>query len=82
MEEIHCSSDDFLILQFASHSKLLTRIRDNKSSQKHPSCWDDDGGILPKDMNDPVEQVLTAAEDGNLESLKNLIGKDSSLLMV
>ncbi|KAM3729084.1 Pappalysin-1 [Dirofilaria immitis] len=70
------------IIDFASQSKLMARIRDNKPNRKFPSCWDDDDddGILAKDMNDPKEQVLTAAEDGNLESLKNLISNNPLLL--
>ncbi|OZC08632.1 ankyrin repeat protein [Onchocerca flexuosa] len=70
------------IIDFASQSKLMARIRDNKPNRKLPSCWDDDDddGILAKDMNDPKEQVLTAAEDGDLESLKDLISNNPSLL--
>lgn len=62
----------------------MTRERDNKSDRKLSSGWDDDNddGIFAKDMNDPKEQVLTAAEDGNLESLKNLISNNPSLLSV
>ncbi|EFO12832.2 ankyrin repeat containing protein, partial [Loa loa] len=70
------------IIDFASQSKLMARIRDNKPNRKLPSRWDDDDddGILIKDMNDPIEQVLTAAEDGNLDLLKDLIGNNPSLL--
>ncbi|CAG9537009.1 unnamed protein product [Cercopithifilaria johnstoni] len=70
------------IIDFASQSRLMARIRDNKPNRKLPSRWDDDDddGILDKDMNDPKEQVLTAAEDGNLELLKDLIGNNPSLL--
>lgn len=62
----------------------MGRIRDTKLNRKFPSLWDDDNddSILAKDMNDPKEQVLTAAEDGNLESLKDLIGNNPSLLSV
>lgn len=62
----------------------MARIRDNKPNRKLPSRWDDDDddGILAKDMNDPKEQVLTAAENGNLESLKDLITNNPSLLSV
>uniref|UniRef100_A0A0R3RPL7 ANK_REP_REGION domain-containing protein n=1 Tax=Elaeophora elaphi TaxID=1147741 RepID=A0A0R3RPL7_9BILA len=69
------------IIDFASQSKLMAKIRDNKPNQKLPSRWDDDDDdVLAKDMSDPKEQLLTAAEDGNLELLKDLIGNDSSLL--
>lgn len=68
------------VIDFTRQSKLMAKIRDNK--RKLPSRWDDDDddGILAKDMNDPKEQVLTAAEDGNLESLKDLIENNPSLL--
>lgn len=47
------------------------------------SAWEEDEeGIMEKDMEDPREQFLTAAEDGNLEKIKEMIGKYPDFLHV
>lgn len=47
------------------------------------SGWDvDEEGVAEKDLMDPGEQVLTAAEDGDLELLKHLLSEDIQLLQV
>lgn len=47
------------------------------------SGWDvDDEGVAEKDLMDPGEQVLTAAEDGDLDQLKHLLAEDIQLLKV
>lgn len=62
----------------------MAKIRDTRpGQQKLASRWDDDDdGIAEKDMSDPKEQVRTAAENGNMELLKELVGRDPSLLRV
>lgn len=35
-----------------------------------------------KDLSDPVEQFLTAAEEGDLESMERLLNGNPDLLMV
>ncbi|VDN01767.1 unnamed protein product [Thelazia callipaeda] len=61
----------------------MAEIRDNKPNFKLPSYWDDDNDcdIIVKDMSDPNEQVLTAAENGDIELLKSLINDCPSLLL-
>lgn len=47
------------------------------------SAWEEDeDGIEEKNMEDPKEQFLTAAEEGNLEKLKELIQKYPDFLHV
>lgn len=47
------------------------------------SGWEeDDDGILEKDLTDPSEQFLTAAEEGNLETLKKMYEKNPEFLHV
>lgn len=47
------------------------------------SNWEDDEvGIQPKDLNDPAEQFLTAAEDGDLEKLEKMYAAHPELLQV
>lgn len=47
------------------------------------SGWDDgDDGIQEKDLSDPCEQFLTAAENGDLEKLKQMYYKHPEYLHV
>lgn len=47
------------------------------------SGWDDgDQGIEEKDMSDPKEQFLSAAENGNLTLLKEMYSKYPEFLIV
>lgn len=62
-------------------AEILERIRDEKKRGMFVSGWEeDDEGIAEKNMDDPAEQVLTAAETGNIEKLKELLSRDPSLL--
>ena len=45
-------------------------------------CLEDDEGIEPKDLSDPTEQFLTAAEEGHLEALQKLFALRPELLKV
>ncbi len=63
----------------------MDAIRAAKKSQPgmFVSSWDaDDDGVAEKDLFDPGEQVLTAAEDGDLETLKRLLADNPQLLKV
>jgi len=67
------------------NDELWQKIRDEK--KKAPgmfvSAWEEDeDGIEEKNMEDPKEQFLTAAEEGNLEELKELIQKYPDFLYV
>uniref|UniRef100_A0AC34R8W1 Ankyrin repeat domain-containing protein 49 n=1 Tax=Panagrolaimus sp. JU765 TaxID=591449 RepID=A0AC34R8W1_9BILA len=60
------------------NDELWQKIRDEK--KKTPgmfvSAWEEDeDGIEEKNLEDPKEQFLTAAEEGNLEKLKDMIEK-------
>ena len=47
------------------------------------SAWEEDEeGIVEKNLEDPKEQFLTAAEEGNLERLKEMIEKYPNFLHV
>ena len=64
---------------------MWQKIRDEK--KKAPgmfvSAWEEDeDGIEEMNMEDPKEQFLTAAEEGNLEELKELIQKYPDFLYV
>uniref|UniRef100_A0AC35FE04 Ankyrin repeat domain-containing protein 49 n=1 Tax=Panagrolaimus sp. PS1159 TaxID=55785 RepID=A0AC35FE04_9BILA len=67
------------------NDELWEKLRNDK--KKSPgmfvSAWEEDEeGITQKDMQDPKEQFLTAAEDGNLEQLKQMIEKYPNFLHV
>ncbi|CEF62677.1 Lethal (2) 35Be [Strongyloides ratti] len=60
--------------------EVLEEIRDKKSKGMFVSGWEnDDTDIIPKNMTDPVEQFLTAAEEGDLQTIKEKLQKDGSL---
>ena len=44
--------------------------------------WNVKIAVFFQDMTDPVEQFLTAAEDGELDKLKRLFAENPDLLMV
>uniref|UniRef100_A0A0N5BSY2 ANK_REP_REGION domain-containing protein n=1 Tax=Strongyloides papillosus TaxID=174720 RepID=A0A0N5BSY2_STREA len=61
--------------------EVLEEIRDKKSKGMFVSGWDnDDTDIIPKNMEDPVEQFLTAAEEGDFNTIKERLEKDKSLM--
>uniref|UniRef100_A0A914IHB1 Uncharacterized protein n=1 Tax=Globodera rostochiensis TaxID=31243 RepID=A0A914IHB1_GLORO len=65
--------------------QLLGEILSIKMENQPPmfvSGWDEDEqDIEHKDMTDPVEQFLTAAEEGDLHLMERLLGEKSELLM-
>uniref|UniRef100_A0A183CE39 ANK_REP_REGION domain-containing protein n=1 Tax=Globodera pallida TaxID=36090 RepID=A0A183CE39_GLOPA len=65
--------------------QLLGEILSIKMENQPPmfvSGWDEDEqDIEPRDMTDPVEQFLTAAEEGDLHLMERLLGEKSELLM-
>lgn len=61
----------------------MEKIRDQKKKGMFVSGWEnDDDGVAEKNMNDPKEQVLTAAEHGNVSLLQGLIASNPSYLEV
>ncbi|VDM42250.1 unnamed protein product [Toxocara canis] len=62
-------------------AEYLEWIRDEKKRGMFVSGWEeDDDGITEKNLEDPAEQMLTAAETGNVTLLKELHERDPSLL--
>ena len=66
--------------------KLAQLMEIKRAVESNPamfvSGWEeDDQDIEEKDMTDPVEQFLTAAEDGELDKLKRLFAENPDLLM-
>ncbi|PAV63385.1 hypothetical protein WR25_06321 isoform B [Diploscapter pachys] len=62
---------------------LLNEIRDKK--EQNPgmfvSAWEEDNtGIEAKNLEDPIETFLTAAEEGNGEKVRELLEFDPSLI--
>ncbi|VDK57235.1 unnamed protein product [Anisakis simplex] len=64
-------------------AEVLERIRDEKKRGMFVSGWEeDDEGIAEKNLDDPAEQMLTAAETGDVKLLVELYQRDRSLLEV
>ncbi|KAH7699957.1 Protein F26F4.12 [Aphelenchoides avenae] len=64
-------------------SEMWDNIRNEKKAMPSMfvSGWEeDDEGIEPKDLSDPTEQFLTAAEEGHLEALQKLYSQHPELL--
>lgn len=64
---------------------MFEQIRDQKKTNPglFVSGWDvDEEGIIGKDLSDPREQVLTAAEEGELDQLQALLKKFPEFLHV
>uniref|UniRef100_A0A915ABV1 Ankyrin repeat domain-containing protein 49 n=1 Tax=Parascaris univalens TaxID=6257 RepID=A0A915ABV1_PARUN len=62
-------------------TEALERIRDEKKRGMFVSGWEeDDEGIAEKNPEDPAEQMLTAAETGDIALLEKLYQRDPSLL--
>uniref|UniRef100_A0A914CQ29 Ankyrin repeat domain-containing protein 49 n=1 Tax=Acrobeloides nanus TaxID=290746 RepID=A0A914CQ29_9BILA len=64
---------------------LLEQIRDQKKTNPgmFVSGWEvDEDGIIERDMTDPKEQILSAAEEGDLDRLKALLLNRPDLLQI
>uniref|UniRef100_A0A7E4VPP3 ANK_REP_REGION domain-containing protein n=1 Tax=Panagrellus redivivus TaxID=6233 RepID=A0A7E4VPP3_PANRE len=67
------------------NDELWEKIRDNKKKvpDMFVSAWEEDeDGITEKDLTDPKEQFLTAAEEGNLEVIREMVEKYPDFLHV
>uniref|UniRef100_A0AC34F8G2 Ankyrin repeat domain-containing protein 49 n=1 Tax=Panagrolaimus sp. ES5 TaxID=591445 RepID=A0AC34F8G2_9BILA len=74
-----------IVGELGENDELWEKLRNDK--KKSPgmfvSAWEEDEeGIVEKDLADPKEQFLTAAEDGNLDQLKTMIEKYPNFLHV
>ncbi|MFH4979370.1 hypothetical protein AB6A40_006079 [Gnathostoma spinigerum] len=62
-------------------AEVLEKIRDEKKRGMFVSGWEeDDEGIAEKNMDDPREQILTAAENGEIRKIEELYRIDPTLL--
>uniref|UniRef100_A0A0N4ZRA6 Palmitoyltransferase n=1 Tax=Parastrongyloides trichosuri TaxID=131310 RepID=A0A0N4ZRA6_PARTI len=60
--------------------EVLEEIRDKKNKGMFVSGWEnDENDLISKNMDDPIEQFLTAAEEGNLDLIKEKLNNDISL---
>ncbi|KAL3123058.1 hypothetical protein niasHT_001258 [Heterodera trifolii] len=68
-----------------SNPQLIGEIMSTKMANQPPmfiSGWEEDEqGIEQKDMSDPIEQFLSAAEEGNLHLMELLLSERPDLLM-
>jgi len=71
---------------FCFQADLWTKIRDQQTSEPSMfvSGWegDEERGLVPGNAADPSEQFLTAAENGDLETLREMHEQNPTLLMV
>jgi ankyrin repeat protein len=77
--------DSDVVGELGQNDELWEKLRNDK--RKTPgmfvSAWEEDeDGITEKNLEDPREQFLTAAEEGNLEKLKEMIEKHPNFLHV
>lgn len=75
----------FQLIVSILQKELIDEIRDKKESNPgmFVSAWQDDTeGLEEKNMEDPIEKWLTAAEDGELELVKVLLEETPNLLNV
>ncbi|KAF1761731.1 hypothetical protein GCK72_009987 [Caenorhabditis remanei] len=72
--DAQATAEDGVNLGFTK--ELIDEIRDKKESNPgmFVSAWQDDNeGLEEKDLENPIETWLTAAEDGNLELIKTIL---------
>ncbi|CAO4369951.1 unnamed protein product [Caenorhabditis nigoni] len=79
--EAQSTAEDGVNLGFTK--ELIDEIRDKKETNPgmFVSAWQDDNdGLEEKDMENPIEKWLTAAEEGDLDLIKLLIEEDETRL--
>lgn len=79
--EAQATAEDGMNLGFTK--ELIDEIRDKKETNPgmFVSAWQDDTeGLAEKNMEDPIEKWLTAAEEGDLELVMKFLEENPSLL--
>ncbi|CAJ0579738.1 unnamed protein product, partial [Mesorhabditis spiculigera] len=68
-------------MQHGLDEETLQEIKEKKKNGMFVSAWEeDDQDVDAKDLNDPVERYLTAAEEGRMEELQRFLLDDPELL--
>ena len=68
---------------FPTKIEILSKSNTMKIPGMFVSAWEEDNtGIEAKNLEDPIETFLTAAEEGNGEKVRELLESDPSLIKV